>query len=213
VGDGGEAAQMSWGRVRRIGAAVDRRDADAALVRAAREGDSDAYGALIERYQDRIYSLALGYVSDREDALDLTQEIFVKAYRGLEGFRSDSGFYTWLYRIAVRHCIDFRRKRQRHGETVALEGDVLGETGFEPVDTSPGSDPERMLLSRTMSAAIRKGLQGLAEPFRSAVVLHDLEGLAQDEIARIMGCPLGTVKSRIQRGRAQLRRSLAAYVE
>lgn len=206
-------AQMSWGRVRRMEAAVDRRDADAALVRAAREGDADAYGALVEQYQDRIYSLVLGYAPDREDALDLTQEIFVKAYRGLSGFRSDSGFYTWLYRIAVRHCIDFRRRRQRRGETVALDGEILGEMGFEPVDTAPGSDPERMLMSRSLRGAIQKGLHALAEPFRTAVVLHDVEGLAQDEIARIMGCPLGTVKSRIQRGRAHLRRSLAAYVE
>jgi RNA polymerase sigma-70 factor (ECF subfamily) len=194
-------------------AAVERRDADAALLRAAREGDANAYGRLIQCYQDRIYSLVLSYVSDREDALDLTQEIFVKAYRGLAGFRSDSGFYTWLYRIAVRHCIDFRRRRQRQGETVRLDGELLGEIGLEPADTAPTSDPERMMLSRTMSAAIRKGLQALAEPFRTAVILHDIEGLPQDEIARIMGCPLGTVKSRIQRGRTHLRRSLAAYVE
>lgn len=204
---------MSWGRVRRIEAAVDQRDADAALVQAAREGDHDAYGALIERYQDRIYSLVLGYAPNREDALDLTQEIFVKAYRGLAGFRSDSGFYTWLYRIAVRHCIDFRRRRQRHGETLPLEGELLGEGGFEPVDSAPGSDPERMLLSRNLRGAIQQGLQTLAEPFRTAVVLHDIEGLGHEQIARILGCPLGTVKSRIQRGRAQLRRTLAAYVD
>lgn len=194
-------------------ATVERRDSDAMLVRAACEGDADAYGTLIERYQDRIYSLVVSYVSDREDALDLTQEIFVKGFRALSGFRADSGFYTWIYRIAVRHCIDFRRKQKRHGETVPLDGDYLTEIGFEPQDTAPSSDPERMTLSRTMSTAIRNGLKGLAEPFRSAVVLHDIEGLAQDEIAKIMGCPLGTVKSRIQRGRAQLRRSLAAYVE
>jgi RNA polymerase sigma-70 factor (ECF subfamily) len=141
------------------------------------------------------------------------QEIFVKGYRGLANFRVDSGFYTWLYRIAVRHCIDFRRRKLRHGETLPLDGETLGEVGFEPADTAPTSNPERMLLSRTLSDAIHKGLEGLAEPFRSAVILHDIEGLAQDEIARVMQCPLGTVKSRIQRGRAHLRRSLAAYVE
>jgi RNA polymerase sigma-70 factor (ECF subfamily) len=96
---------------------------------------------------------------------------------------------------------------------VPLDGDLLGESGFEPVDTAPAGDPERMMLSRTLGDAIRTGLQALAEPFRTAVILHDIEGLAQDEIARIMDCPLGTVKSRIQRGRTQLRRSLAAYVE
>lgn len=213
VGNRGESVGMAWGRVRQIETAVERQDADAALVQAARDGDATAYSRLIERYQDRIYSLVLGYAPDREDALDLTQEIFVKAFRGLAGFRADSGFYTWLYRIAVRHCIDFRRRRQRHGEIVPLDGELLREIGFEPADTAPGSDPERMAINRHLRETIRKGLEALGEPFRTAVVLHDIQGLAQEEVARVMGCPLGTVKSRIQRGRAQLRRHLSALVD
>jgi RNA polymerase sigma-70 factor (ECF subfamily) len=204
---------MTWGRVRRVVASVEERDADAPLVRAARAGDADAYGRLIERYQERIHALARSYVTNPEDALDLTQEIFVKAYRGLEGFRADSGFYTWLYRIAVCHCIDFRRRRQRAGDVVSLDGETLAELGFEPADPAPSSDPERMTLNRHLRGAIEDALQALAEPFRTAVILHDLEGLSQEEVARITGCALGTAKSRIQRGRMALRRRLSPYVE
>jgi RNA polymerase sigma-70 factor, ECF subfamily len=209
----GEACRMTWGRVRRVDGGVERLDADALLVQAAREGDTGAYSRLIERYQDKIYTLVLGHVQDREDALDLTQEVFVKAFRGLAGFRSDSGFFTWLYRIAVRHCIDFRRRQQRHGEPLRLDGEALAELGFEPADPAPGSNPERAVINRHLRVAIHDGLQALAEPFRTAVILHDVEGLSQEEIARIMGCPIGTAKSRIQRGRMQLRRSLSSFVE
>jgi RNA polymerase sigma-70 factor (ECF subfamily) len=204
---------MSWGRVRGVDGGLERLDADAPLVQAARDGDSASAARLIERYQDKIYTLVYSHVPNREDALDLTQEIFVKALRGLSGFRAESGFYTWLYRIAVRHCIDFSRRRQRNGESLRLDTDALAELGVEPADPAPGSDPERMVISRQLRVAIQKGLATVAEPFRTAVVLHDIDGLSQEEIARLMGCPLGTAKSRIQRGRAQLRRLLSAYVE
>jgi RNA polymerase sigma-70 factor (ECF subfamily) len=204
---------MTWGRVRRVDGGVERLDADAVLVQAAREGDTDAYSRLIERYQDKIYSLVLSHVQDREDALDLTQEVFVKAFRGLAGFRADSGFFTWLYRIAVRHCIDFCRRKQRHGESLRLDGDTLAELGFEPADPAPASNPERAVINRHLRVAIQDGLQSLAEPFRTAVILHDIEGLSQEQIAQIMDCPIGTAKSRIQRGRIQLRRRLSSFVE
>jgi RNA polymerase sigma-70 factor (ECF subfamily) len=204
---------MTWGRVRRVEGSVDPRDADAPLVRAARDGDADAYGRLVERYQERIHALVRSYAANPDDALDLTQEIFVKAYRGLPTFRADAGFYTWLYRIAVCHCIDFRRRRQRGGETISLDGEMLAELGFEPADTAPSSDPERMAINRHLHGAIRDALQALGEPFRTAVILHDVEGLSQEDVARITGCALGTAKSRIQRGRMQLRRRLGSLVD
>jgi RNA polymerase sigma-70 factor, ECF subfamily len=206
-------ASTMWDSTKRLERTVSRSDPDMALVQAVRDGDHRAYSELIGRYQDKIFSLVAGLVRDHDDALDLTQEIFVKAYRGLDKFRAQSGFYTWLYRIAVRHCIDFSRRRKRNQDTLPLDGDVLTEMGFEPADTSIHANPERVVVNEHLKVAIRDAIASIQEPFRTAVVLHDVEGLSQEEIAQIMGCPLGTAKSRIQRGRTHLRERLRGFVE
>jgi RNA polymerase sigma-70 factor, ECF subfamily len=197
---------------RRVHGAL-RGDADTDLVRAAQDGNSEAYGELVGRYQDSIYTVVSGKVADREDALDLVQETFVRAYRALGGFRQEAGFYTWLYRIAVRLCIDHSRKRKRHQEPVSLDQYLLQDPIVEPADTSPARDPERAAINLHLRAALHTALQQLSEPFRAAVILHDVEGLSQEEIARIMDCPIGTAKSRIQRGRYQLRDLLRPFVQ
>jgi RNA polymerase sigma-70 factor (ECF subfamily) len=206
------AAKM-WDSTKQLEQAVGRGDPDIAVVQSIRAGNTEAYSELIGRYQDKIFSLVAGLVRDHEDALDLTQEIFVKAYRGLDKFRAQSGFYTWLYRIAVRHCIDYTRRRKRTHETVPLDGDTLTDLGFEPADPSLYGNPERMVVNQHLKKAIREAISSVPEPFRTAVVLHDVEGLSQEEIAHIMSCPLGTAKSRIQRGRTQLRERLRSFVE
>jgi len=190
-----------------------RGDADTALVRAAQAGATEAYGELARRYQDRIYTVISGSIADREDALDLTQETFVKAYMALDRFRAEAGFYTWLYRIAVHLCIDYNRKRQRRQEPLPLDQYLLHDPSAEPEDTSPAGDPERAAINLHLREAIRAALQRLSEPFRTAVILHDIEGLSQEEVARIMGCPRGTAKSRIQRGRYLLRDHLRPFVQ
>jgi RNA polymerase sigma-70 factor (ECF subfamily) len=202
-----------WDSTKQLEQTVGRTDPDTALVQAVQAGNQQAYSELIARYQDKIFSLVVGLVRDHEDALDLTQEIFVKAYRGLDRFRAQSGFYTWLYRIAVRHCIDFSRRRKRSHETLPLDGDALAEMGFEPADTSLYANPERVVVNQHLKVAIRDAISSIPEPFRTAVVLHDVDGLSQEEIAKIMSCPLGTAKSRIQRGRNQLRERLRGFVE
>jgi RNA polymerase sigma-70 factor, ECF subfamily len=188
-------------------------DADTNLVREAQAGAQEAYGELVRRYQDRIYTVIVGMVGDREDALDLTQETFVKAYVGLNRFRQEAGFYTWLYRIAVHLCIDYSRRRKRRQEPLPLDQYLLRDPSVEPEDPSPAANPERAAMNVHLRAAIRTALQRLAEPFRSAVILHDIEGLSQEEVAKIMGCPRGTAKSRIQRGRYQLRDLLRPFVQ
>jgi RNA polymerase sigma-70 factor (ECF subfamily) len=190
-----------------------RGDADTNLVRAARAGAREAYGELVRRYQDRIYSVISGMVADPEDALDLTQDTFVKAYQALGHFRQEAGFYTWLYRIAQHSCIDYSRKRQRRQEPLPLDHYLQHDPSMEPEDTSPSRDPERATINLHLRAAIRSALQRLAEPYRTAVILHDVEGLSQAEIATIMDCALGTAKSRIQRGRCQLRDLLRPFVQ
>jgi RNA polymerase sigma-70 factor, ECF subfamily len=190
-----------------------QRDLDANLVREAQAGVAGAYSELVRRYQDRIYTVITGMVSAREDALDLTQETFLKAYTGLSRFRHDAGFYTWLYQIAVHLCIDHNRKRKRHLEPLPLDRNLLLDLGAEPEDPSPGRNPERVTINLHLRAAIHAALQRLSEPFRTAVILHDIDGLSQEEIATITQCPLGTAKSRIQRGRRQLRELLRPFVQ
>jgi RNA polymerase sigma-70 factor (ECF subfamily) len=198
--------------VRRVDG-VGRGDGDTNLVRAAQAGAREAYSELVRRYQDRIYTVVSGMIPHREDALDLTQETFVKAYMALDRFREEAGFYTWLYRIAVHLCIDYSRKRKRRQEPLPLDQCLLQDPAIEPEDTSPGRDPERATLNLHLRAAIRSALPRLSEPFRTAVILHDVEGLSQEEVARIMKCPRGTAKSRIQRGRYQLRDLLRPFVQ
>lgn len=189
------------------------RDADANLVREAQAGAPSAYTELVRRYQDRIYTVITGMVAGREDALDLTQETFLKAFTGLSRFRQEAGFYTWLYQIAVHLCIDYNRKRKRYLEPLPLDRNLLQDLGAEPVDPSPARNPERVTINLHLRAAIHTALQRLPEPFRTAVVLHDVEGLSQEEVAAITRCPLGTAKSRIQRGRRQLRELLRPFVQ
>jgi RNA polymerase sigma-70 factor, ECF subfamily len=189
-----------------------QRDADANLVREAQAGAPAAYSELVRRYQDRIYTVISGMVPAREDALDLTQETFLKAYSALDRFRQDAGFYTWLYQIAIHLCIDYNRKRKRYQEPLPLDRSLLQDLGVEPQDTSPAGDPERSAINVHLRDAIQSALRRLAEPFRSAVILHDIEGLSQEEVASILACPLGTAKSRIQRGRRQLREILRPFV-
>jgi RNA polymerase sigma-70 factor, ECF subfamily len=185
---------------------------DALLVREAKIGSSPAYAELTGRYQDRIFTLVLGQIQSREDAIDLTQEIFVRAHRKLESFREDSLFYTWLYRIALNACIDFRRRRGRTPEPFSLDADLRVEMGYEPSDERATSNPEMALENKELGRYLRDCIQALPEVLRLAVILHDIEGLPQKEIARILGCPLGTVKSRIQRGRYELREKLEVFM-
>lgn len=186
---------------------------DGALVREAKSGNASAFAELIDRYQDKIFTIINAQVQSREDALDLTQEVFIKAHRNLPKFREDCVFYTWLYRIALNGCIDFSRRRKRGQDPYSLDDEVLAEVGFEPTDERVAVDPTRSLENKALRDALNKAIQGLPETLRLAIVLHDIEGMAQKEIAEIMRCPLGTVKSRIQRARYELRARLLPYLD
>lgn len=185
---------------------------DMLLVREAKNGSAEAYGELVGRYQDKVFTVVYGQIGAREDALDLTQEVFIKAHSAIRRFREDAVFYTWLYRIAVNACIDYLRRRKRTQEPFSLDGEVLAECGYEPVDESPFTNPERMLENKELRAHLRRAIESLSEPLRVAVLMHDVEGLSQKEIADLLRCPLGTVKSRIQRGRMELRQKLAPFL-
>ncbi|OFX17844.1 MAG: hypothetical protein A2Z18_09895 [Armatimonadetes bacterium RBG_16_58_9] len=178
--------------------------ADQAIVDRVLAGDTESFAVLVDRYQDRIYSAVLNYVYNPDDAVDITQEAFVKAFIKLRSFNSSSAFYTWIYRIAVNAAIDFLRKRKSR-PAESLDDGKYTQAGFEPVSTDPGSDPERVLARSDDRRALRSAIAALSDKLRSAIVLHDVEGLSQEEVAEILNVPVGTVKSRVSRARAELR--------
>ena len=157
-------------------------------------GDRSAFPVLVRRHEDKLFALALRMTGNRHDALDATQDAFVAAFRRASSFRGDSAFGTWLYRIAINACQDLLRKRGR--ETVQdLE---------DPAEAPITDDTERIEDAVVARVDVARALAALPEEYREAVVLHDLGGIPYEEIARITGAKMGTVKSRISRGRRRL---------
>jgi len=184
---------------------------DESIVELVKNGDAEAFGLLVHKYQDRIYSTILNYVSSIEDASDLAQETFVKAYSAMHRFQGTSAFYTWLYRIAINTAIDHLRKRP--GVRVdSLEDDRFQEVGFEPA-AGPSADPQHALATKEERKILKQAIGLLSEKLRTALILHDIEGLSQEEVAAVLDCPVGTVKSRVSRARCELRAILADYLE
>jgi RNA polymerase sigma-70 factor, ECF subfamily len=185
------------------------READAELLIAVKNGDQTAYKGLVEKYQNRVYAMVYGMVRNREDARDITQDAFVKAYNNLESFRLEASFYTWLYRIAMNLAIDFIRKRTRHGET-AFEENVgtRDETG-SIADVHHGDGPSKLLERKRLYSKIMDAVEELPPDQRQAILLRELEGLSYKEISEIMDIPEGTVMSRLFYARKKLQKGLA----
>ena len=182
-----------------------------ALVDRARRQDLDAYNELVARYQRRIYALVYHMTSNREDSEDLVQDVFVKAYRSLAYFKGDSSFYTWIYRIAVNRTINFLKKRKRTSAMSLDDVDQAIERDPSYVELSARESPVRDMAITELQEKLNKALQTLSEKHRSVVVLHDIEGVPHDEIARMLGCSCGTVRSRLHYARAQLQNELAEF--
>lgn len=178
-------------------------------VASAQAGDREAFDRLVIAYQDRIFNLVYRMVSDSEEAADLTQEAFVKAYRALDKFRLDARFSTWLYRIAVNTCLSRHRKtavRKKHAP-VSLDAPLRGEDlAPDPPDTR--SEPARVTARHETTRLVQDAIGALEDEFRTVVLLRDIEGYSYEQIADIVGCPVGTVRSRLHRARAELGRRL-----
>jgi len=170
---------------------------DAVLTR-IRRGDTEAYGELVRRYQDKVYSIACGFVGPGDDALDVTQDVFVKAYAELARFRGQSSFYTWLYRIAVNTGIDRVRKARR--ERRATVDDEVEHALVPEFD-----DPARILETKELAQAVERAMGRLSPKLRTVMMLHDAQGLSMHEVSRILGCRPATVRTRLFRARAQVR--------
>ncbi|MBI2842472.1 MAG: sigma-70 family RNA polymerase sigma factor [Armatimonadetes bacterium] len=184
---------------------------DESIIERIRSGDIDAFGVLVGKYQDRIYNTILNYVNSVEEATDLAQETFVKAYSGLHRFNGTSAFYTWLYRIAINTAIDHLRKRPAV-RIDSLDDDRLRDAGFEPA-ASLLDNPLHALALKEQRQALRQAIGLLSDKLRTALILHDVEGLSQEEVAEILKCPIGTVKSRVSRARGELRNILSKSFE
>lgn len=183
-------------------------DDDQSLVAACRAGQTDAFGVLVRRYQDRLYPTMLRLTGSTDDALDLLQDAFLRAFEKLDGFHGESSFYTWVYRIAVNLALSGRRKRRG----IRVVGLDRGEATLDPPGDPAATDPTRAIERRERDALIQAALGALADDHRAVVVLKEYDGLRYDEIAAILGVPVGTVRSRLHRARLELRERLQGLV-
>lgn len=182
---------------------------DAPLVEASRNGDLQAYDELMQRYHGRIYALLYHMTSNKEDAEDLLQEVFLKAYQSLPKFRGQSSFYTWVYRIAVNRAINFVKKRQRKSALSLDHVDLGVERDPAFVEMASGDTPSRQATLSELQEKLNSALQTLSEKHRIVVVMHDIQGIPHNEIAETLNCSPGTVRSRLFYARQQLQAELS----
>jgi RNA polymerase sigma-70 factor (ECF subfamily) len=185
---------------------------DQAFVDRAKRGDRRAFDALVLKYQQKIVKLAMRYVRDPSEALDVAQEAFIKAYRALPGFRGESAFYTWLYRIAINVAKNYVVSAQRQPLQWPTEGpdDEPREPGPELRDDET---PEGLAMQAQLQETVERAISALPEELRTAIVLRELEGLSYEEIAVAMDCPVGTVRSRIFRAREAIDEAIRPLVD
>jgi RNA polymerase sigma-70 factor, ECF subfamily len=192
-------------------------DEDALLVERVKRGDARAFEMLVVKYQRRIHRLIGRMVRDVDLVADISQETFIRAYRALPQFRGESAFYTWLYRIAVntakKQLLELKR------DPLVLESARMGgdEDGEEPSrvenELTDGSTPESMLASKEIAQAVNDAIEALSEDLRQAITLREIEGLSYEEIAVVMNCPIGTVRSRIFRARDAIAQRLRPLLD
>lgn len=200
-------------KVSELTAAPLRESADAALVRRAQKGDSRAFDVLVERYHERVHATVYHMTGNREDAFDLTQEAFVKAYRSIRFFRGQSSFYTWVYRIAVNRTLNFLKKRNRQAAYSLEELDTtigLDETYRE---LASHDTPVRGAKLNELGQRLNEALQKLSNNHRMVVTLHDIQGMPHEQIANLMRCSMGTVRSRLFYARRQLQAYLSDFMK
>ena len=183
------------------------------LVRRAKEGDLPAYDELIQRYQERIYATVYHMTANHEDANDLAQETFIKAYKALKSFKGDSSFYTWIYRIAVNKTINFLKQRRNRTYMSLNDVDFNLEHDPEMVALVSHNTPHRAAKLSELHEKLNVALLKLSEVHRMVVVLHDVQGMPHEEIGKIMDCNVGTVRSRLFYARQQLQALLSDYIK
>ncbi len=190
---------------------------DLTLVKRVRSGDQRAFKLLVERYQRKVYAVALGMLKDKEEAMDVSQEAFVKVYKYLDHFKGDSSFYTWLYRITVNICIDVMRRKGSSGgqmeefdESIATD---LGEARIGALGSRLGTNPQKSALRRELAEKIQEALAAVPEKHRAILLLREVEGMSYEDLSRTLDIPKGTVMSRLFHARAKVQKILSEYLE
>lgn len=202
--------------VKRLGGGAALEPTDNELVTRCQRGDQRAFQQLVERYQKRAFGIAVGMLRNSDDAMDAAQEAFVKVFRNIAGFKGDSSFYTWLYRIVVNVCIDHCRK---HGKMKPVEYDETFRRRDEAEGVLPltgntkSMHPGAAFDQQELGAALQAAIDGLSENHRAIILLREVEGLSYEEIAEAMDCHLGTVMSRLHHARKNLQKALKPYLE
>ncbi len=183
------------------------------LVKLACRGDLSAYDELVRRYQERIYATIYHMTANHEDANDLAQEAFIKAFHALKSFKGGSSFYTWVYRIAVNKTINFLKQRKNRSQMSLNDLDFNAEHNPDLVALISDKTPRREVNLSELQEKLNEAMQKLSDPHRLVVTLHDVQGLSHEEIAKIMECNIGTVRSRLFYARQQLQAHLSDYLK
>ena len=186
---------------------------DLTLVQRAQNGDYTAYDELVRRYQERVYATVYHMTSNHEDAGDLTQETFIKGFTALKSFKGDSSFYTWVYRIAVNKTINFIKQRKNRTHLSLNDMDFNAENHPDMVNMVSEKTPRRDAGLNELQEKLNDAMQKLSPMHRLVVTLHDVQGLPHEEIATIMDCNIGTVRSRLFYARQQMQAYLSDYLK
>ena len=177
------------------------------MISRCQRGDQEALKAIFDKYHKKVYSIAYGVVRQREEALDVVQEVFIKLFRSIKNFRGRSHFYTYLYRMVMNTAIDHKRKAGKQFMSSLDE-----EGSFEPSDEAE-KGPERILLQKELEERVKRAMDELPAEQKAALIFRDVEGLSYQEMAEAMGCSIGTVMSRLHYGRKRMQESLKDYVK
>ncbi len=175
---------------------------DLRLIRECREGNNAAYGELVSRYQDRLFNSLLRLVNNAEDARDVAQEAFLHAYQSLHTFKGDSLFFTWLYRIAVNTAISMKRKQR---PTIRIQAGGDERNSVDPLDSTESNRPGYAIEMAEEERAVHDALAKLSPDHRAVLVMKDMEGMKYEEMADVLGVPVGTIRSRLHRARLEMR--------
>ncbi len=189
------------------------READQILVERVQQGDKQAFGLLVSKYQRKLARLLSRLIRDPAEVEDVAQEAFIKAYRALPGFRGDSAFYTWLYRIGINAAKNYLASKSRRAPTTT-EFDSEDAEGFDDSEMlRDNNTPEKLLMSKQIGDTVNAAMDMLPDDLRNAIMLREIDGMSYEEIAKIMECPIGTVRSRIFRAREAIAEKLKPLLD
>jgi RNA polymerase sigma-70 factor, ECF subfamily len=191
---------------------------DFTLVKRVRGGDQRAFRILVERYQKKLYAFALGMIRDKQESMEIAQEAFAKVYKHLDYFKGEASFETWLFRIARNLCIDLLRRRAAGGRREQVEFDETAETELEHgylgfLGSRLGTNPQHGIMRKELARKIEEAIQQLPEKHREVLLLRELEGMAYEDLSRILKVPKGTVMSRLFHARAHMQKILSEYLD